>query len=250
MLDKKCEYDKLKAQKNYNVKSLKKSIMLGYNLLLVLEIVLATVTLIGSVFYSIIQMFVWVKAAEIFKSFTYLPYLITKIESLFLIGMLAEAKFMPYAYIFLFVLTIIPFFLPSKCYQFSKYYSVKWLGWFNRWRTLFLLVAVYICAYFTGYAIKLREQYRLEHAKEYVIGNMTSEVYLEDDVNYITVTGGDGVICQVSGKTQKEGIRLNLIPITGSDNMQISVSELKVSCEGYEVGDTVRIFNSRIVGKR
>ena len=250
MLDKKCEYDKLKAQKNYNVKSLKKSIMLGYNLLLVLEIVLATVTLIGSVFYSIIQMFVWVKAAEIFKSFTYLPYLITNIAALFLIGMLAEAKFMPYAYIFLFVLTIIPFFLPSKCYQFSKYYSVKWLGWFNRWRTLFLLVAVYICAYFTGYAIKLREQYRLEHAKEYVIGNMTSEVYLEDDVNYITVTGGDGVICQVSGKTQKEGIRLNLIPITGSDNMQISVSELKVSCEGYEVGDTVRIFNSRIVGKR
>ena len=90
----------------------------------------------------------------------------------------------------------------------------------------------------------------MEHAKEYVIGNMTSEVYLEDDVNYITVTGGDGVICQVSGKTQKDGIRLNLIPITGSDNMQISVSELEVSCEGYEVGDTVRIFNSRIVGKR
>ncbi len=220
-----------------------------YTLFLILAITLGVLAFAGSLIYSIVQVFAWSKAGEISKNGVWLaPIMVLVIlVTWHLLAILIVPRGPFWGYIVYTLISLIPFFLPSKCYRFSVYYSIKWLGWFNRWRTFLLLIVTCICAYFTGYSIRWQEQYILEHAKEYVIGNMTSEAYLEDDVNYITVTGGDGVIYQVSGKTQKEGIRLSLIPLTGSDNMHIFISGCEVSREIYEIGDTVRIFNSQIV---
>ena len=49
--------------------------------------------------------------------------------------------------------------MQQQCYQFSKYYSVKWLGWFNRWSNLFYSQEEFLLS---DYSAKLSKEQRLE----------------------------------------------------------------------------------------